>query len=341
VLVYDHNWDRPDYPETVLSDPVLAASDRVAGTAWHGYGGTPGVMLELSERFPSKGNYQTEHSGGTWVSDQVREDFREIVHCMRSDARAFVKWSLALDQNRGPNAGGCATCSPLVTVDTRTGAVAPAIDFYTLGHFSKFVLPGARRVYSSNAQGLVSAAFANPDGSKALVVFNDTRKKRTFQVRWGSRAFSYTLPRLSGATFAWSGAQAGELAMSATSQIQASSFHTSSGLRTEVTTAPTGGFNLAYADDGDYALFERVDFGSGVKKVKARVASAGNGGTLEFRLDGATGPLVATVAVPVTGGWQTWRTVSARVSGATGVRDLYVVFRGTRDIGNVGWVAFK
>jgi glucosylceramidase len=341
VLVYDHNWDRPDYPDTVFSDPVLAASSQIAGTAWHGYGGTPGVMTTLQNEYPAKGNYQTEHSGGTWVSDQVRADFQEIIQATRSWSRAFVKWSLALDQNRGPNAGGCATCTPLVTVNTSSGAVAYTIDYYTLGHFSKFVLPDARRVYSSNATGVVSAAFANPDGSKVLVVFNDTTKKRAFQVRWGDRSFSYTLAALAGATFTWSGAQTGGLVVSAKSQIQASSFHAASGLQTEVATSSTGGFNIGYADDGDYAVYEGVDFGSGVSKVRAQVASAGSGGTLELRLDGATGPLVATVTVPVTGGWQTWRTVSAKVTGATGVHDLYLVFRGTTSIGNVGWFRFK
>src|SRR5215470_15785314 len=47
VLVYDHNWDRPDYPNAVLSDPTLASSALIAGIAWHGYGGTPGVMTTL------------------------------------------------------------------------------------------------------------------------------------------------------------------------------------------------------------------------------------------------------------------------------------------------------
>ena len=131
----------------------LNASPIVAGTAWHGYGGTPGVMLTTAERFPEKGQYQTEHSGGTWVTDQVREDFVEIVHVLRSGGRAFVKWGLALDQNRGPHAGGCGTCTPLVTVNT-SGAVSYPIDFYTLGHFSRFVLPGAHRVYSSNGTGI-------------------------------------------------------------------------------------------------------------------------------------------------------------------------------------------
>jgi len=48
VLVYDHNWDRPDYSTTVFADATVLASAQVAGMAWHGYGGTPGVMLSLA-----------------------------------------------------------------------------------------------------------------------------------------------------------------------------------------------------------------------------------------------------------------------------------------------------
>lgn len=340
VLVYDHNWDRPDYPDAVLSDPTIAASPRVAGTAWHGYGGTPGAMMTLHNKFPSKGNYQTEHSGGTWVSDQVRADFMEITQVMRNWGRAYVKWSLALDQNRGPHAGGCGTCNPLVTVSNPSGAVSYAIDFYTLGHFSKFVLPGARRVYSSNANGVVSAAFVNPDGSRALVAYNDTRTSKTFQVQWGARSFSYTLAGFAGATFTWAGAPSGGYTVNAKTQIQASSFSTTQGLQTEVTTDTTGGYNVGYAEGGDYAVYKNVLF-SGVTGVDARVASAGTGGTIEFRLGSPAGPLVGTVSVPVTGGWQKWATVSGVVSGATGQHDLYLVFRGTTEIGNLNWFRFK
>jgi glucosylceramidase len=181
----------------------------------------------------------------------------------------------------------------------------------------------------------------NPDGSKALVAYNDTTKKKAFQVRWGTQSFSYTLPALAGATFTWRGTQTGGYAVDAKTQIQASSFNDVSGLQTEVTSAAVGGFNVGYADDGDYAVYRNVDFGSGVSKVKVHVASAGSGGTLEFRLDGLAGPLIASATIPVTGSWQEWRTVSAKASNASGVRDLYVVFRGTTSIGNVSWFKFK
>ncbi|HYM00814.1 MAG TPA: glycosyl hydrolase [Blastocatellia bacterium] len=147
VLVYDHNWDQPGYPETVFADPALAGSSQIAGTAWHGYGGTPGAMSAVHQSFPSIGAYHTELSGGTWVTDQVKADFETIALSMRNWAKTFVKWSLALDENRGPHTGGCGTCTPLVTVNSTSGAPTYDIDYYTLGHFSKFILPGVVRIY--------------------------------------------------------------------------------------------------------------------------------------------------------------------------------------------------
>ena len=342
LLVYDHNWDGHAYPTTVLSDPTVQASGLVAGTAWHGYGGTPGRMLQLANQFPAKGNYQTEHSGGTWVggdANQIRTDFKEITHVMRSAGKVFVKWGLALDENRGPNDGGCDTCSPLVTVDSNTGQISYDIDYYTLGHFSKFVLPGAERIYSSNAGGVVSAAFKNPDGSKALVAFNDTTLSKTFQVEWGGKSFSYTLAGNAGATFTWNGTQSGGYTMAATNQIQASSFDIMSGLVTEPTSDMLGGYNLGYADNNDYAVYRNVNFSAGLTNVNVRVASDG-GGSVEFRLGSPTGILISSLVIPTTGGWQTWQTVSDTVSSVTGVYDLYLVFKGSGAV-NVNWFQFE
>jgi glucosylceramidase len=341
VLIYDHNWDRPDYPDAVLSDAVLKNSSQIAGTAWHGYAGTPGVMTTLRNKYPEKGNYQTEHSGGTWVADQVRADFEEITQVMRNWARAYVKWGLALDQDRGPHTGGCGTCTPLVTVNSSTGAASYAVDYYTLGHFSKFVMPDAYRVYSNNADGLVSVAFKNPNGSNVLFVFNDTAGSRTAQVVWGSQSFSYSLEGLSGATFTWIGAQDGGFSMPAANQIQASSFSDSFGLQTELGADTNGGYDVGFIDDGDWAVYRNVDFGSGVGSVQVRVASAGSGGTLEFHLNGTGGPLIGTATLPITGGWQTWTTISAGISTATGVNDLYLVFKGTSNIANINWFKFE
>jgi len=350
VLVYDHNWDTVSYPETVLNDPTILASSQVAGTAWHGYGGTPGGQQTVANLYPTKGAWQTEHSGGTWITNQFTNDFLEITQVLRNAGKAYVKWSLALDQNLGPNLsqisgyGGCSTCTPIVTVNNQTGAVTKDIEYYTLGHYSKYVLPGATRIYSSNANGIVSVAFTNPDDSKALIAYNNTGAVVTFQVQWGAQSFTYTLPRYAAATFTWSGTQSGAETIAATSQIQASSYTSQNGLATENTSDTTAGYDLGYLTPGSYALYKNVDFGTSVSKVSMREASAGNGGTAEFHLDSPSGTLVATATLSVTGGWQTWTTVTATASGASGVHDLYVVFKGggsSGSIANVNWFQFQ
>jgi glucosylceramidase len=345
VLVYDHNWDTPSYPETVLADPTDLASDLVAGTAWHAYGGTPGAQQTLQNLYPGKGNWETEHSGGTWVNDQFTSDFVEITEVMRNSAKTYVKWSLALNENLGPNLtlnaglGGCATCTPIVTVNSKTGAVTKDIEYYTLGHYSKYALPGAVRIYSSNANGIDDVAFQNPDGSKALIAFNNTGSSQNFKVQWGTQNFSYTLPSYAAATFTWSGSQAGQANVSATSQIQASSYSSETGLETETTSDTTGGYDLGYLTNGATVVYKNVDFGTGISSVSVREASDTSGGaTATFYLDSPTGTPIATVSLSSTGGWQNWQTATGSVSGAAGVHDLYIVFTSGA---NVNWYQFK
>jgi glucosylceramidase len=351
VFVYDHNWDQPYYPEYVLSSLTTAQKAQVAGTAWHGYEGTPGAQQTVQNLFPAMGTWETEHSGGTWVTDQFTTDFLEITQVLRNSAKGFIKWSLALDQTLGPNLtedasplSGCSTCTPLVTVNSTTGAVTKNIEFYTLGHFSKYVLPGAVRIYSNNTPNVVSTAFLNPDGSTALIAYNTTTSSQSFQVQWGTQLFTYTLPALAAATFTWTGTQSGTANIAATAQIQGSSYSTESGIETETSSDSTGAYDIGYVTAGAQLLFKNVDFGTSVSEVKVRTASGGNGGTADFYLDNTTGSPIASVTLPVTGEWYTWETVTAAVSSASGVHDLYVVFGGggtTDSIANINWFQFQ
>jgi glucosylceramidase len=351
IFAYDHNWDTPLYPQTVLGGLTPQQLNQMAGTAWHGYGGAPGAQQLLQNQFPALGNWETEHSGGLWqvAPDQFNVDILEITQVLRNSGKSFVKWSLALNQNLGPNLtqnaglGGCNDCTPIVTVNSTTGAVTKDIEFYTLGHYSKYVLPGAVRVYSSNTPAIASVAFQNADGSMALIASNATASSQTFTVQWGTQSFPYTLPATSIATFTWTGAETNSTPpVKATAQIQGSSFSGESGLETEQTADSTGEYDLGYLSPGSFAVYENVDFGASVSNVSVRTASAGNGGTATFYLDNVTGTPIATVNLPVTNGWQTWTTVSAPVTGATGVHTLYVVFNGpTLSISNVNWFQFQ
>lgn len=129
-------------------------------------------------------------------------------------------------------------------------------------------------------------------------------------------------------------------AASAFIQTPASSYTSQSGVQLE--SASEGGQNVAFIDNGDYIAFNNVDFGSGAGSIDVRVASNNNGGAIEVRLDSLTGPLVGTVNVPSTGGWQSWVTQSGTISGASGVHTLYLKFTGgAGNLFNVLWFKFN
>ena len=131
----------------------------------------------------------------------------------------------------------------------------------------------------------------------------------------------------------------------ARSRIEAESYDTATGVSREATTDTGGGQNIGWVANGDSVTYRNVNFGStGIDGVTARVASgaAGATGTAELHLDSATGPLVGTLPLGPTGGWQTWVTKAAAVAGATGTRDLVVVFRSAQaaEFVNLNWLTF-
>jgi hypothetical protein len=116
----------------------------------------------------------------------------------------------------------------------------------------------------------------------------------------------------------------------------------SSGVKTEPCSA--GGMNVCDIDNGDYIKVKGVDFGNaGAGTFAASVASGSKGGTIELHLDGVDGTLIGSVPVPNTGGWEDWKSVTVGVSGATGVHDLYLVFKGNSEehLFNFDWWKFE
>ncbi len=123
-------------------------------------------------------------------------------------------------------------------------------------------------------------------------------------------------------------------------QIEAENYSSQSGIQVE--NCSEGGENIGYIENGDYAVYNNVNFGSGVIGFEARVASADSGGNIELRLDSINGPLVGTCSVVGTGGWQTWATRTCSVSGTTGIHNLYLRFTGGSGyLFNVNWIKFN
>jgi glucosylceramidase len=205
ILCYDHNWDITEYAMKVLGDPEC--SRYVAGTAWHCYGGEHEAMSVVGRAFPDKEIWFTEASGGQWIPP-FREAFltqmKHIVRSARNGANSVVWWNVALDERNGPSVLSNSTCRGLVRIDTQTLEVVYNLDYYTMGHISKFVEPGARRVESPDwPDDLETAAFRNPDGSAVLIVTNRLPQEREVRFVRGGDACVYRLPGEAAVTVKW------------------------------------------------------------------------------------------------------------------------------------------
>ena len=86
-------------------------------------------------------------------------------------------WNVLLDENGGPNHVGNFCFAP-VHADTKSGNLIYTNAYYYIGHFSKFIKPGARRIASAASRDkLLTTAYINPDGKLAVVVMNKTDEK--------------------------------------------------------------------------------------------------------------------------------------------------------------------
>ncbi|MHA6757199.1 RICIN domain-containing protein [Streptacidiphilus sp. PAMC 29251] len=207
ILGYDHNWDDPGYPETILGNST--ASQYTVGTAWHCYGGTSDAQTTVHNAFPNKDAYFTECSGikssNTFSDSLLWQTENLVIGATRNWAKSVVTWNMALDPSGGPSMG-CNTCAGVVTVDNGNGTASYNAEYYGLGQASKFVKPGAVRIDSNTfgSGNIEDVAFKNPDGSTALLVENaDTSNAHTFGVNQSGQSFTYTLPAKSVATFTW------------------------------------------------------------------------------------------------------------------------------------------
>jgi len=133
---------------------------------------------------------------------------------------------------------------------------------------------------------------------------------------------------------------------SAYSTVQAETTTQRSSIGVETTTDTGGGENLMQIGNGDWALYRGLDFGSSAAtQFVARVASGAAGGVsglVEVRLDSRSNAPIGSFAIGNTGGWQSWRTVPANISGVTGVHDVYITFTSGQpaDFVNLNWLTF-
>jgi glucose/arabinose dehydrogenase/type 1 glutamine amidotransferase len=123
---------------------------------------------------------------------------------------------------------------------------------------------------------------------------------------------------------------------------EAEHYDRASGVRIVANSDGPGAGLVGGVSHGDWLSVTPVNL-KHVATIRFRVASSANGGTLELRLGAPDGPLLGSVAVPVTGGGQTWTEVSTPVVDPGSTHELFLVAKNpdaTGDLFNVDWFEF-
>ena len=185
IIVWDHNRDLINHrANTIFEDPEAAKYAWGIGFHWYETwtGGDPMFdnLGNIQESFPDKNLVFTE--GCNERFDSAKYEFwpnaerygRSMINDFNKGTVAWTDWNMLLDETGGPN-HVMNLCFAPVHSDTRDGSLIYTPSYYYLGHFSKFIRPGAKRTSTvSSRSSLLSTSFMNEDNSLVNVIMNDS-----------------------------------------------------------------------------------------------------------------------------------------------------------------------
>ncbi|MBW6490081.1 MAG: glycosyl hydrolase [Lentimicrobium sp.] len=207
IVMWDHNRDL-----IYQRASTYFADEEVRKYAWgigfHWYedwsGGVPVYenIQRVQEAFPDMHLLFTEGTAESFNAEQYSDWFlgeeygRSMIHDFNNGAVGWTDWNILLDETGGPNHVGNFCFAPMHG-DTQTGELIYTNSYFYIGHFSKFIQPGAKRIIASPSRSqLISTAFLNPDGTVVVIVMNESEIKTDFSL-WidGKAAPATSLPR--------------------------------------------------------------------------------------------------------------------------------------------------
>lgn len=203
IIVWDHNRDLiPQRAQAYFDDPE--AAKYAWGIGFHWYedwsGGTPmydNIRL-IHENYPDKNIFFTEGCAESFNAERyfawvLGEEYgRSMINDFNNGMVGFTDWNILLDQNGGPNHVGNFCFAP-VHGNTQTGELIYTNAYYYIGHFSKFIQPGAKRVSSAASRSqLLTTAFLNPDGKLVVIVMNQGSQETPYYLWIKGKAAAVT-----------------------------------------------------------------------------------------------------------------------------------------------------
>lgn len=193
LIAWDHNRDLIYQRASVILNDREAAK-YVWGIGFHWYETWTGGPMQFDnlkrvhEAFPDKHLIFTEGCKEKFHIDSINnwslgERYgHSMINDFNSGTVAWTDWNILLDEHGGPNHVGNFCFAP-VHADTKKGKLIFTNAYHYIGHFSKYIRPGAVRISASPSRAqLETTAFRNPDGTIVVVVMNTTDQKIPFHL---------------------------------------------------------------------------------------------------------------------------------------------------------------
>ncbi len=205
IVVWDHNRDLiPHRANTIFGDPEAAKYAWGIGFHWYErWAGGQSMWRNLrnvKESYPDKQLLFTEGCIEAFDETQYQRWSNaerygtSMINDFNCGTAGWTDWNILLDHTGGPNHVGNFCFAP-IHADTRTDQLILTPSYYYIGHFSKFIRPGAKRVSTTTSRShMNSTSFLNTDGSMITVVMNNTEEAITYHLMVGDQSTTIDIP---------------------------------------------------------------------------------------------------------------------------------------------------
>jgi len=205
IVVWDHNRDLISHrANTIFNDPEAAKYAWGIGFHWYETWtkGTPkwDNLRNVKESFPDKELLFTEGCVENFSQEGYQrwmnaERYGEsMINDFNCGTVGWTDWNIILDQTGGPNHVGNFCFAP-IHADTKTDSVIFTPSYYYIGHFSRFIRPGAKRVSTTSSRStLLATSFLNVAGKMVTVVMNKTDEPITYNLLVGDKETKWQIP---------------------------------------------------------------------------------------------------------------------------------------------------
>ena len=199
-LVWDQNKERILYRiNTIYKIPNIAQI--ISGIAYHYYTGDHFNNLALTKELcPELLLIHTEGCTGYSKNSKKDEIFNaelyahDIIGDLNHGSNAYIDWNMILDYKGGPNHKNNFCNAPIMTNKSNNGYTR-LLTFYYIGHFSKYIKPGAKRIaHSSYTSKIELTSFVNPDDSIVVVLLNKQDSSLPYKLNIGNEIIVDTIP---------------------------------------------------------------------------------------------------------------------------------------------------